>query len=71
MVRIEQELPLEVAPVDDDRFAFSFHPQGWSGPEPASLVFERNRSGTVTGFGLSSGTERGIVFEKHETGDGR
>jgi len=35
-------------------------------PQTASLEFDRNRSGAVTGFGLSSGTERGIVFEKHD-----
>ncbi len=64
VVRIEQEPPLKVTPVADDRFEFGFHPKGWSGPEQVSLQFDRNRSGAVTGFGLSSGSERGIVFEK-------
>jgi CubicO group peptidase (beta-lactamase class C family) len=64
VVRIEQEPPLEVAVVADDRFEFRFHPQGWSGPQPVSLEFDRNRTGAVTGFGLSLGSERGIVFER-------
>ena len=64
VVRIEQEPPIEVAVVADDRFEFSFHPKGWSEPQPVSLEFDRNRSGAVTGFGLSSGSERGIVFER-------
>jgi hypothetical protein len=62
VVRIEQEPPLEVAPVADDRFEIKFHPHGWSGPQPVSLEFDRNRTGAITGFGLSSGSERGIVF---------
>ena len=62
VVRIEQESLLDVAPVADDRFEFGFHPQGWSGPQPVSLEFDRNRTGAITGFGLSSGSERGIVF---------
>ena len=65
VVRIEQELPLEVAPVADDQFEFSFHPQGWSGPESVSLEFDRGHNGAIIGFELSSGSERGIVFEKH------
>jgi CubicO group peptidase (beta-lactamase class C family) len=63
-VRIEQEPPIEVAVVADDRFEFSFQPQGWSEPQLVSLEFDRNRAGAVTGFGLSSGSERGIVFER-------
>ncbi|MCH9004272.1 MAG: beta-lactamase family protein [Proteobacteria bacterium] len=65
VVRIEQELPLEVAPVADDQFEFSFHPQGWSGPESVSLEFDRGHNGAIIGFELSSGSERGIVFEQH------
>ena len=64
VVRIEQEPPLEVVPVADDRFKFGFQPQGWSDTEQVSLQFDRNRSGVVTGFGLTLGSERGIVFEK-------
>ena len=52
-------------PVHDDRFEIRFHPHGWSEPQPVSLEFDRNRTGAITGFGLSSGSERGIVFEKH------
>jgi CubicO group peptidase (beta-lactamase class C family) len=64
VVRIEQEPPLEVAPVADDRFEIRFSDQGLSGPQSASLEFDRNRSGAITGFGLNSGSERGIVFER-------
>jgi hypothetical protein len=66
VVRIEQEPPLEVVPVADDQFEIRFRDQGSdaSGPQPASLEFDRNRAGVVTGFGLSSGSERGIVFER-------
>lgn len=64
VVRIEQEQPLEVSPVAVDEFAVAFHPQGWSGPASISLEFDRNRAGAVTGFGLSLGSERGIVFER-------
>ncbi len=64
VVRIEQEPPLQVTPVADDRFEIRFRDQGLSGPQPASLEFNRNRAGNVTGFGLSSGSERGIVFER-------
>ena len=65
MVRIEQEPSLQVTPVDDDKFEIRFYDQGWPGPQTASLAFDRNPSGAVTGFGLSSGTERDIVFEMH------
>jgi CubicO group peptidase (beta-lactamase class C family) len=68
VVRIEQEPPLEVVPVADDRFEISFHPPGWSEPGTISLEFDRNRAGAVTGLSLSMGSERGIVFE---IGDGR
>jgi len=62
VVRIEHELPIEVAAVAEDRFEFSFHPKGWSEARQVSLEFERNPSGVVTGFGLSAGSERGIAF---------
>lgn len=64
VVRIEQEPPLEVVPVADDKFEMRFHPQGWSEPEPVSLTFDRSAAGVITGFDLSAGTERGIVFER-------
>jgi hypothetical protein len=64
VVRIEQEPPLDVAPVADNRFEFDFHPQGRSGPQSVSLEFNRNGSGAISGLRLSSGSERGIVFEK-------
>lgn len=64
VVRIEQEPSVQVTPVADDKFEIRFGDQGLSGPQLASLEFDRNRSGTVTGFGLSSGSERGIVFER-------
>jgi CubicO group peptidase (beta-lactamase class C family) len=64
LVRIEQEPPLKVAPVTDDHFEFRFHPEGWSEPEPVSLQFHRDSNNVVRGFGLSAGSERGIVFER-------
>ena len=64
VVHIEQEAPLDVAPVAADQFEIQFHPQGWSGPESIRLEFDRNRAGAVTGFGLSSGSETDIVFER-------
>ena len=63
VVRIEQEPPLDVAPVAEDRFEFSFHPKGWSGPATVKLQFNRDGSGTITGFGLSAGSEKNIGFE--------
>ncbi len=63
-VRIEQEPALEVAPIAVDRFAFDFHPRGWSEPQLVSLDFVRDRGGAITGFSLGSGSEQGIVFEK-------
>ena len=64
VVRIEQEPPAQVTPVADDRFEIRFRDLGLSGPQLASLEFDRNRAGNVTGFGLSSGSERGLVFER-------
>jgi CubicO group peptidase (beta-lactamase class C family) len=66
VVRIEQEPPLEVVLVADDQFEIRFRDPGSdsSEPQPVSLEFDRNRTGAVTGFGLSSGSERGIVFER-------
>jgi hypothetical protein len=66
VVRIEQEPPLEVVPVADDQFEIEFRDSGSdsSGPQPVSLEFDRNRAGAITGFGLSSASERGIVFER-------
>jgi CubicO group peptidase (beta-lactamase class C family) len=64
LVRIEQEAPLRVTPVAVDSFEIRFYDQGWPGPQTARLKFDRNQAGAVTGFGLSSGTERGIVFER-------
>jgi hypothetical protein len=64
VVQIEQEPPLAVLPVGVDRFEFSFHPQGWSEPRSVSLEFNRDESGLVSGFSLSSGAERGILFAK-------
>ncbi|MDZ4729128.1 MAG: serine hydrolase [Xanthomonadales bacterium] len=65
-VRIEQEPALEVRSVAEDEFEFSFQPHGWSEPQPVSLAFDRNPSGANSGFGLSMGPERGIVFERRQ-----
>jgi CubicO group peptidase (beta-lactamase class C family) len=66
VVRIEQEPPLAVAASGEDEFEFSFHPKGWSEPQRVGLKFDRNRRGAITGFGLSAGDERDIVFEWRE-----
>jgi CubicO group peptidase (beta-lactamase class C family) len=60
VVRIEQEPPLSVTPVADDKLAIKFR----SGPSRATLQLDRNDAGRVTGFRLSSGSERGIVFAR-------
>ncbi len=64
IVRIEQESPLKVIPIGDDRFWFSFSDQAYSGVVSASLGFRRRADGTLAGFELGSGTEQGIVFER-------
>ena len=64
VVRIEQELPLEVTPVADGRFKIRFYDQAYWEPPSASLEFYRDHDGVITGFSLSSGTERDIEFEK-------
>jgi CubicO group peptidase (beta-lactamase class C family) len=64
VVRIEQEAPLEVVPIGDDRFRFSFSEQAYSGVVAASLEFHRRPGGAVAGFELGSGAEQGIWFEK-------
>ena len=65
-VLIEQEPPMAVVPVSEDRFEIEFQPDGWSGSDTITLEFGRNRAGAVNGFGLSMGQELGIVFEKGE-----
>ena len=61
--RIEQQPALQVTPVAEDEFEVRFESRGWAA-SPARLEFKRNASGAVTGFSLSSASERGIVFEK-------
>lgn len=62
-VRVEQQPALAIAPVAEDEFRVEFESRGWAA-SPARLAFERDASGGVTGFSLSSGSERGLVFEK-------
>lgn len=66
VVRIEQQPPLAVLPMAEDRFEISFDEQAYSGVLTASVTFARDATGAVTGFDLSSGTESGIVFVKHQ-----
>ena len=66
VVQIEQEPPLELSPVAEDRFEFDFHPPGWPGPTRVVLAFQRDTAGVLTGFGLSSGSERDIRFARME-----
>ena len=63
-VSIEQEPPLAITPLAEDRFEIRFGEKGLSGPQLAGLEFDRNRAGAIIGFGLSSGTERGIAFDR-------
>ena len=69
-VRIEQQPALPVAPVAEDEFRVEFESRGWAA-SPARLEFERNATGAVTEFSLSSGSERGLVFEKQPALDVR
>ena len=62
MVQIEQEPPLEVTAVAAERFEIRFYDQGWPGPQTASLEIVRDPAGAITGFDLSSGSERNIGF---------
>ena len=62
VVRVEQEQPLVIVPIADDRFEFRM---GW---QMVVLDFDRNRAGVIIGFGLSAGSERGIVFENFSGG---
>ena len=60
VVRIEQEPPIDVVAVGDDRLEIRFGDQGLSGPQDASLAFTPDRAS----FSLSSGTERGLLFRR-------
>ena len=62
-LRIEQQPALAVTPVAEDDFRVEFESRGWAA-SPGRLEFKRNPSGAITGFSLSSGSERGLVFEK-------
>jgi len=66
VLRLEQEMPLRVLPAADDEFTIRFDEQAYSGVLSARVAFDRDAGGNVTGFRLSSGPERGIVFEKLE-----
>jgi len=65
-LRIEQEPPLEVRPMANDRFEIGFPEQAYWDQPMASMDFYRDDSGTITGFLLSSGSERDIGFEKQQ-----
>lgn len=56
--------PLDVVPVADDEFRIRVGDQAYSGVVAASLRFHRSAGGAIAGVRLSSGTERGLVFEK-------
>ena len=63
---IEQEPPIELRLLTDDRFEADFHPAGWSGPASLVIEFDRNRSGRVIGFGMSMESIRGIAFDRRD-----
>ncbi|MDE2849034.1 MAG: serine hydrolase [Acidobacteriota bacterium] len=62
-LRVEQQPALDVEPVAEDEFRVEFESRGWAA-SPARLEFGRDGSGAVSGFSLSSGSERGLVFER-------
>lgn len=62
-LRVEQQPALDVEPVAEDEFRVEFESRGWAA-SPARLEFVRDGSGVVNRFSLSSGSERGLVFEK-------
>ncbi len=62
-VRIEQQPALDVKPVAEDEFRVEFKSRGWAA-SPARLEFQRDEDGAITGFRLTSGSERGLVFER-------
>ena len=62
-LRVEQQPALEVQPVAEDEFRVEFESRGWAA-SPARLEFVRDGAGAVNGFSLSSGSERGLVFER-------
>lgn len=63
VVRIEQQPALEVKPVAEDEFRVELESRGWAA-SPARLEFQRDTAGAVAGFSLSSGSERGLMFER-------
>lgn len=63
VVRVEQQPALEAKPIAEDAFSIEFESRGWAA-SPARLEFHRDRAGAVTGFHLSSGSERGLAFER-------
>jgi len=65
-LRIEQEAPLRLRPGVADVFSLRFGEQAYSGVLSAELAFDRNAGGQVNGFSLSSGSERGLLFERVE-----
>ena len=63
VLHVEQQPALDVEPIAEDEFRVEFESRGWAA-SPAQLEFQRDGAGAVTGFSLSSGSERGLVFEK-------
>lgn len=66
VVRIEQEQPLVARPLGNDGFDIVFADQAYRDQPMARLAFERDENGAIAGFSLSSGSERGISFEKRQ-----
>lgn len=64
VLRIEQEPALSISTIGDDQFEIRFDEQAYWDPPSATMAFVRSSDGVVSGFNLSSWTERGIVFEK-------
>lgn len=66
VLRIEQEDPRRLLPAADDVFTFRFDEQAYSGVLSAELSFNRDADRRITGFSLSSGSERGLEFRRVE-----
>lgn len=64
VVRIEQEEPLGVRPIAEERFEIGFRDQAYWDQPMATIDFRRDDAGEISGFDLSSGSERGLGFVK-------
>ncbi len=64
VVRIEQEPPMKVIPLAEDEFSYRAGERAYSDPISGQIEFDRDTDGTITGFRLSSWSERNIEFDR-------